>query len=189
MGKNWNHWDDITTYNHITGIIPFQYHETSSKCPLQWDSNGSPASSASSVCCRKLCCTFSIFPLFEAQQPAFKRFQFLQLKNLRTEFVRKTTSKTCPSWSESGVMMSLGLAPAPALFPASDVHYWPADGDVTNHWTITCPKSVTSQQQKQKHYNITAKTSTIEEFHMENHMFSHMVPEKDVKKHIWLVVQ
>ena len=47
MGKNWNHWDDITTYNHITGIIPFQYHETSSKCPLQWDSNGSPASSAS----------------------------------------------------------------------------------------------------------------------------------------------
>ena len=35
-----------------------------------------------------------------------------------------------------------------------------------------------------KNINITAKTSTIEEFHMENHMFSHMVPEKTFQKNI-----
>ena len=43
------------------------------------------------------------------------------------EFDRKATSKHVPV--ESGVW--LRSAPAPVLFPASDVHYWPADRDVT----------------------------------------------------------
>ena len=93
----------------------------------------------------------------------FCRVQFLQFKenlaalSLSVENPSSKHRKTCPSllakaeswchWDWHQLQLFFQPLTFTTDLPIS------ADGDVTNHWTITCPKSVTNQQKtKHQHY-------------------------------------